>query len=320
MRGARRTCPVYDHVGNTNAQSLLEHRLHRGQPCLFGLMLGQQQLGRRGKAHGERHVLRARATSAILRAAVKHWLERRVAPDEQRTDAFGRTDLVSRDREQVEWGALGVDRDFTECLDGIRVKYRARRLRLRGDRCDVLNHPDFVVHPHHARHCHTVVEQLREVRAVHSTVVCDTHEAFCSAFVHDLMHGREHGLVLGGRGEGRVASVPPQRSKHTQDREVVTFRSAGCETHFVGERAERHRQPLTRFIERNTGFTAPPMHAGGIAEPHAEVGRHGGHDLVAHRRGGGVIQVHGINHPIKLQANVHDLYPLHLRSWPERGV
>src|SRR3954468_10603356 len=96
-------------------------------PPLF-LPLGDGQLRSQRETDRIRDVLRARTTTAILRAAVEQWFNDSAATDVHRADALRRADLVAGDGEDVEGHCLRVDGDLPQRLHGVGMKQCADRL------------------------------------------------------------------------------------------------------------------------------------------------------------------------------------------------
>ena len=128
-RGAPRPWMIASGTRASSAASSRSRSAPRRRPLL--LTLGDRELGGAGETDRHRDVLRARATSAILRAAEHQRLHRRAAADVQRADSLRRADLVSRDRQQVERRAARVDLHLAERLHGVAVEDDARALRAR---------------------------------------------------------------------------------------------------------------------------------------------------------------------------------------------
>ena len=67
-----------------------------------------------------------------------------------------------------------------------------------------------------------------------------------------------------------------------------------------GGGAETSGDALARLVERGARFAAPPMDAGRVAEARPEEGQHRVEDLLAHRRGRGVVEVDGLRHTLEV--------------------
>lgn len=115
-----------------------------------------------------------------------------------------------------------VDSHLAECLHGVGVEHGTRLSRGSSQCGDVLNDPDFVVHPHHTGHGGLVIEQGGKVLGIHQTIARDAHQMLLTTFLGDAVDGSEHRLVFDGRGDGRGAPAGALGTKGAQDGEVVT--------------------------------------------------------------------------------------------------
>src|SRR6185503_3231059 len=111
-------------------------------------------------------VLSARPASAVLRPAVHQRLEMNSPPNEKRTDSLWRSELVSRDGEEIELLRLRVDWDFAKSLDGVGMEQRAALLCLVGELGHRLNRTDLVIDPHHRADCDIVLHRFVKGRAI----------------------------------------------------------------------------------------------------------------------------------------------------------
>src|SRR5579864_777335 len=79
------------------------------------------------KANDARNIECSGAESALVAAAIDHGNKprSRLTPDIQRATAFGTIKLMRRQRGQIEIGAVNVQRDLAQGLNGIRVEKNA---------------------------------------------------------------------------------------------------------------------------------------------------------------------------------------------------
>src|SRR5688572_32653151 len=80
-------------------------------------------------------------------------LDRNARSDEEGSYTFRPTELVRGERGEVHSPRVQVDRDVAESLNRVGMNERVAVLALdrAGDRGDVLDRPDLVVHGHHGR-------------------------------------------------------------------------------------------------------------------------------------------------------------------------
>src|SRR5512144_2829789 len=105
-----------DGIGNTSENHRLEAIAHCAKALRFLLVFGKRELGRSCESDCVRDVLGSGPATTILRASVHQRLDLGSAANEQRTDALGRADLVTGDRQQVELLIRGVDVNLSERL------------------------------------------------------------------------------------------------------------------------------------------------------------------------------------------------------------
>jgi hypothetical protein len=132
---------------------------------------------------------------------------------------------MARDRQVVDGERPDVDVELAECLDRIRVEQRSLGLRLAHEGWDVLHRSHLVVHPHDRAAGHRVVELFRDARREHLAIGVDVEEALLTPLFRNLMHRRQHGLVLDGRGQHR-SPLRLECAPAPQHREVIRLRAA----------------------------------------------------------------------------------------------
>src|SRR6185436_4986306 len=118
VRSPRSSSAMNHGVRNLGQNTRLEAVAEPAKARAMCLAFFNSQLGRARQPDGGSDVLRARAASAILRAAVHQRLEMNAPPNEQRSDSLRRAELVAGDSKEIELLCLGVNRDFAKCLDG----------------------------------------------------------------------------------------------------------------------------------------------------------------------------------------------------------
>ena len=203
-------------------------------------------------------------------------------------------------REEVERLRARVDLHLAERLDGVAVEDDAPLLRPLGEGVDVLHRADLVVHPHHRADCHVVAHERLDRPGGHPPGLVHGEEAFRAAFLGDLVQRAEHRLMLDRRRDGRAATFVAAGAPDADEGHVVGLGAARGEHDLVRRRAKTSGDALARLVERGARFAPPPMDAGGVAEARPEEGQHRGEDLLADRRGRGVIEIDWLRHTIEV--------------------
>ncbi len=241
-----------------------------------------------------RDVRRARTQAAFLTTTLHERFQGDAVAHDEGTGPLGAPELVGRDRDQIERGGGCRDVEPGHCLHRVGVQHRcgARSRDERGDLVERLDRADLVVHEHHRHHDGVLVERVGQGAERHDAVVPDAHLGDAEALGSEPVRRCEHALVLEGgghdavavtRGAGRArapftarlsASVPPAvntSSAGAAPRSAAISSRASSSAVFA---ARAHRVATRR-----------------VAVGAREERRHRRHGLLAHRRGGGVVEV-----------------------------
>src|ERR1700731_2484708 len=104
------------------------------------------------KSNDTGNVQRAGTQSALMAASINHRDKPHgsVMAHVEGTAALGTIKLVGCERSQIKLGAIDVERDFTQCLHGVRVKKHAALAAEFSNLLNGLEHASFVVGGHDA--------------------------------------------------------------------------------------------------------------------------------------------------------------------------
>ncbi len=131
---------------------------------------------------------------------------------------------------------------------------------------------------------------------VDDAVRIDGHDSFLTAFGRHMVHCREHGLVLDGRGDRDALALGLQRTECAEDGEIVALRAAGGERDLVGSGANALGNAIACLVERGARFAPPAVGAARIPEAGAIERLHGFADFRADGGSGGVVEVNRVGH------------------------
>jgi hypothetical protein len=201
-------------------------------------------------------------------------LKVRSTANEQRTNSFRGSDLVTGDRQQVELLGSRIDMDFPEGLHSISMKNDASGLRLGRKLRDCLNRSDFVVDPHDRADGDVVSNESIERFPRHRAVRVDIEKPLFGALCCRLVDGAKNRLVFDGRRDDGVSAFGLRVPPGAEEGEVVAFSAAGRETDFIGTGAKAARYALACFIECSARFATPPVRAGRVSKAGPEKGPH----------------------------------------------
>ncbi len=293
VRGALGATSVDDSVRQLREDGGLEAVAQRAKPRAFLFAPRDRKFGRRREADRARDVLRPRTAPAVLHPAEEQRLQWRAAPDVHGADSLRRADLVPADREEIERDRFRIDRNFPERLHTVRMKNRAHRLGMLGERGDGLDGANLVVDPHHGTERGIVAHQLAKRIARHDAVDVNGQFPLLGALARSLMNGLENRLVFDRRGRDRIAPLRLEHTPPAEHGEVVAFGAARSEAELVGVGTEAVGHALTRLIEGGPCLPAPSVRAGRVPEARAEERRHRLQHFRPDRRGRRVIQIDG---------------------------
>src|ERR1044071_4368008 len=133
---------------------------------------------------------------------------------------------MRRQRSQIEIGAVDVQRDLAQRLDGIRVEKHATLTAEPPNFFNGLKHAGFVVGRHDADQNRLVREGVFKLIKINEAVALDRQISYTEAALFQMFASIEHGLVLGNNGDDVVAFFATSLC-HAFDGQVVTLGGAG---------------------------------------------------------------------------------------------
>src|SRR4029077_18651316 len=125
-----------------------------------------------------------------------------------------------------EIGAVDVQRDLAQGLNGIRVEKHTTLAAEPPDFFNGLQHAGFVVGRHNADQNRLVREGVFKLIKINEAVALDRQIGYTEAARFQMFAGIEHGLVLSDSGDDVVAFFAKSLC-HAFDGQVVTLRGTG---------------------------------------------------------------------------------------------
>ena len=252
--------PVDAHVGNRRRQAADKPIAQESHPRRVLRQAFFRQLNRLAQADDARQILRARAVSAFLRAAMNQRVDFHALADVQRTDALRPVELVRREGEHVRVERFDIQRNCANRLHRVRVEEYAAFMAERANLRDGFERADFVVRRHHA--------DQHGVRAQGVLHLLDGHEA---VRIHrEIRHlptlrfqplaGVQDGVMLNLRGDD-VSALLLMRKRRALERPVVALRSARGEIDFLRAAPQCRCDLPPRALDRL--FRIPPRRMNG---------------------------------------------------------
>ena len=267
--------------------------LQSGHVGQLGVIIGQPQLHRLGKAGDLGRGLGAGARAALLSAAgqqgagVPH-----PGTDVQRAHALWPADLVTGQAHQVYAPALRVAGDLQKALHRVAVQ-QGRGTLLPQQGSDVRRGKyaaRLVVHQHHRHQGGVLPQGIRHLFGGDIAVPSWLQIGDLIPLLGQQLAGLQNGAVLHGGGDDVSAPVPvlPQGGLYGP---VVALRAAGGEVQALRGAAQRPGDDGPPALHGFFHLHPYGVLGGGIAEVRRQHLVHGvGHGF-GHRRGGGVIKI-----------------------------
>ena len=122
-------------------------------PGLLFLHVFQREFRGDAKPDDGRGVFRAGAPAAFLVAAAQQGAHPHAATDVERTDTFGRMQLMAGERQHVDFRGLQIDRHLADGLHRIGVEQRTGVVGEIGELLDRKDRAGFIVRPHDRGDC-----------------------------------------------------------------------------------------------------------------------------------------------------------------------